>query len=440
MPLFVRLRSLTAGLLTAILLVGCSTQNSTSPPENTTIPATASPAHSSVATTTTAANLGPAEHDGQRALQHVEELSQTIGQRVAGTDAENRAVDYIASQFRSDGYDVEVMDFSFEGDRFRSAKVTVAGQAYEATTAADSAGGTLSAPAVFVGLADDAGIGGQDLTGKIAIADRGTLTFGQKAENVVAKGATGLIILNNQPGGVSATLSSPQQIPVVSVAGEDASPLRKAAQSGATLAIDSPNATETAAKNVIARPAKDAACKVLVGGHFDTVLSAPGANDNGSGTANVLELARAFAADGLDSGLCFATFSAEESGLFGSDALAQRMKADGALPALMLNLDVTGIGSRVEVIGDSGYVSQTLTIANDAGIPAVKSQLPANTGSDHMSFQKVGVPVIYFTSGEFDTIHSPGDVLKDIDESELDRVGDLAYATITELLPKVARG
>ncbi len=437
---FTHRRLLAAGFFLTVLLAGCSGNDAA----GTAAPA--APSHTSVSTahtassTTAAADLGPAQHDGQRALQHVEALSQAIGPRVAGTTAEDRAAEYISSQFKADGYDVEVMDFSFVGDRFRPATVTLAGMDFEATTAANSAGGTVSAPAAFVGLANDEGIAGQTLAGRIAVADRGTLTFAEKAKNVVTRGAKGLIILNNQPGGVSANLGDPQRIPVVAAAGEDAAALRSAARAGTTLTIDSPNATATAAKNIIARPSKDTECRLLVGGHFDTVVSAPGANDNGSGTANVLELARAFAADGLDSGLCFATFSAEESGLYGSEALAQQMKSDGTLPKLMLNLDVTGIGSRVEVIGDSGYVSQTLEIANSIGVAAAKSQLPANTGSDHMSFQKVGVPVIFFTSGEFKTIHSPADLLKDIDESELDRVGDLAFATIAKLLPEVARG
>jgi aminopeptidase YwaD len=386
-----------------------------------------------------AATLGPAEHDGQRALQHIVELATIIGPRVAGTDAEGRAAGYIAGQFRADGYDVEVMDFSFEGDRFRPATVTVGGKAYQATTAAHSSGGDISRAGVFVGLADAGGIGGRDLAGKVAVADRGTLTFEEKAQNAARAGAAALIILNNQAGAVSADLHTQQDIPVVAITGEDADAVRAAARAGETIEVNSPNATSTDAKNVIARPKAGTTCKVLVGGHYDTVLSAPGANDNASGTANVIELARAFAADGLDDGLCFATFSAEESGLYGSAALAQRLKSEGALPALMVNLDVTGIGDKVDIIGDSGYVTQVLGLAKDLGIPAQRSSLPANTGSDHLSFQQVGVPVLYFESGEFATIHSPADVAKDIDIAELDRVGDLAYAAIAKLLPQSGR-
>ena len=177
-------------------------------------------------------------------------------------------------------------------------------------------------------------------------------------------------------------------------------------------------------------------CEVIVGGHHDTVPGAPGANDNASGTATVLELARAFAADGLDPGLCFATFGAEESGLHGSQALAARLQHEGTLPRLMVNLDVTGIGTSVQVIGSPQPAQRALELARQLGIPAERDELPANAGSDHASFARLGVPVVFFTSGDFQGIHSPADVAERVDPAELDRVGDLAYATIKAYMPQ----
>ncbi len=191
---------------------------------------------------------------------------------------------------------------------------------------------------------------------------------------------------------------------------------------------------------MLARSASGGACDVLVGGHFDTVPNAPGANDNASGTANVIELARAMAADGLDSGVCFAAFSAEESGLFGSDAMLQRLSAENHSPRVMVNLDVTGIGTGVDLVGDRKTVTAALDVAARLNIKAVRSELPANSGSDHQTFQTAGIPAIWFFSGEFGTIHSSGDVAADIDVAELDRVGDLAYTVIADLVRQFARG
>jgi Zn-dependent M28 family amino/carboxypeptidase len=387
-----------------------------------------------------ASRSGPAEHDGTRALAILDHLAGPIGPRVAGTAAEGAAAAYIAGQLSDDGYAVQTIEFTFDEDRFQPATLTVGSVNVAARSAANSNAGSVSATSAFAGLADAAGLAAVSLEGKVAVVDRGTLTFGQKAANVAAAGAIALVILNNQAGEVSASLSPPAAIPVVSVSGDNAAAVRNAARTGATIAVTSGVGTPTTARNVFARADPDTACTVLVGGHYDTVPSAPGANDNASGVANVVELARAFAADGLDKGLCFAAFSAEESGLFGSAALAQSLAAAGSLPKAMVNLDVTGIGSDVELIGDPGLVSQALRAAEGLGIAASKSALPANAGSDHLSFQQAGVPVLFLTSGEFATIHSPLDVTGDIDPAELDRVGDVAYAVIKMLLAQVAHG
>lgn len=396
----------------------------------------AAPSQPSASTAT-----GPAEHDGARALQQLNNLAERIGPRVAGTAAEREAANYIASEFKTYGYDVEQMQFTFTGDRFRAGTVGIdGGKTYDAITMDGSAGGKVSGDAVFIGLADDAGIEGRSLAGKVAVADRGTLTFAQKYGNAQKAGAAALIILNNQPGSVNGRTQQDARIPVLAISGEDAGSVREAARAGRRFAVDAPASTGTNAVNVIARPSANAACSLLVGGHYDTVPSAPGANDNASGTANVIELARASAAGGLKPGLCFATWSAEESGLYGSGAFAQKLQPEGKLPRLYVNLDVTGIGKDVQIIGDSSFAKRAVDIAAANSIPAEHATLPANTGSDHMSFEQAGVPTIYLTSGDFATIHSPKDVTADIDEGELDRVGDLAFAIIQELLPQVARG
>lgn len=382
---------------------------------------------------------GPAGHDGARAMTHLAELADEA--RVAGTPGETRAAEYIATQFRAFGYTTELLEFEFDGDRFRAGEVSVEGKAIQALTLAGSPGGKVSGPGAYVGLADAAGIAGRNLAGKVAVADRGTLNFIDKYENVKAAGAVGLIVVNNRPGPFSGNLTTLAAIPVVSVSQEEGAAVLAAAKAGSTAVIDAPPTVGlTRALNVIARTAAAGECRVLVGGHFDSVPGTGGANDNASGAANVIELARAAAADGLDIGLCFAAFGAEESGLYGSKALVESLRGAGQLPKYMLNLDVTGIGDDVEVIGNNAVARRAIALAIAAGIPAVTSSLPANSGSDHESFEDAGVPTVFFTSGDFATIHSPQDVTRDIDEAALDRVGDAALLLIRELVAEVARG
>jgi hypothetical protein len=435
-----------AGFLAGVVAVaGCSDVTPAAAPAAGAGAATAAVTGTATARVTPAAASGsgtaggPAEHDGLRALAHIQELTKTP--RVAGTLGEERAAEYIRDQFAADGYDVEIAEFEYDGDRFRAGSVTAGGQVSEVLTLAGSPGGKTSGPGVYVGLGDKPGIAGRDLRGKIAVADRGTLQFIEKYQNALDAGAVGLVVVNNQAGSFSGNLQTLTKIPVVGMSQEDGRAILAAAKQGLELTIDAPPTVGTSkAKNVIARAAKGARCRVVVGGHYDTVPSAQGANDNASGTANVLELARAFAADGLDKGLCFAAFSAEESGLYGSAAFVQQLEKEGPLPQAFINLDVTGIGNQAEVIGDDALVQEVLSVARDANVPAVRSSLPANSGSDHQSFQHAGVQSVWLFAGEYDTIHSPLDVTGDIQLDELDRLGDLAYAEITKLLARVARG
>jgi aminopeptidase YwaD len=436
--------ALVAPALLGLLALACSSSDAppaaapadTPAPVAPASPAAATPPGQPAVTPPHGQASGPEGHDGDLAFAHVEALAREP--RVAGTPAEIRAVEYLEAQLASYGYEVERMPFTFENDPFRVGEVRLDGRAIEALTMAGSPGGTVEAPAIEVGLADDAGIAGRDLTGRIAVAERGVLNFGTKYENVAAAGALGLIVVNNRPGPFSGNLTLAARFPVVSVSQEDGAALLEAARAGRTLTIEAPPTVgATQAYNVIARPPGNASCAIIVGGHFDTVPGAPGANDNASGTANVLELARAFALGGPKPGLCFALFGAEESGLHGSKALVERLRAAGQLPRYMVNLDVTGIGRQVEVIGDTPAAARAIALASAAGIEAVPSQLPPNSGSDHMSFADAGVEVVFFTSGDFSTIHSPQDVAAAIDRGILGRVGDAAYLLIRDLLREV---
>ncbi|PFG75274.1 M28 family metallopeptidase [Tepidiforma thermophila] len=437
---------LLAALPALLLAAACSSREpavapaatDTAAPAAASSPAPASPSAPPVTRTPPARGQasGPAGHDADLAFAHVAALAREP--RVAGTPAELRAVEYLEAQLASFGYDVERMPFTFEDDPFRVGEVRVRGAALEALTMSGSPGGTVEAPAVFVGLADDAGIAGRNLTGRIAVAERGGLTFAAKYQNVAAAGAIGLVVVNNQPGPFSGNLTLSARFPVVSVAQEAGAALLEAARAGEPVTLTAPPASGgTRAYNVIARPPGTAACAVIVGGHFDTVPGAPGANDNASGTANVLELARAFAVGGPRPGLCFALFGAEESGLHGSRALVERLRAENALPRYMVNLDVTGIGQRIEVIGDTSAAARAIDLARAAGLDAVPSRLPPNSGSDHMSFADAGVEVVFFTSGDFSTIHSPRDVVEAIDRAILDAIGDAAYLLVADLLREV---
>ena len=105
-----------------------------------------------------------------------------------------------------------------------------------------------------------------------------------------------------------------------------------------------------------------------------------------------------------------------------------------------VNLDVTGTGTQIDVVGTRDLVDRAVDLADSLDINAVSSTVPAGTSSDHASFQRVGVDVVYFASDDYSKIHTPSDTLATIDAVLLDDTGDLAYAFILSQLRPVARG
>ena len=120
--------------------------------------------------------------------------------------------------------------------------------------------------------------------------------------------------------------------------------------------------------NVLAwLPGRDTSRVIVVGGHYDSCIcttdrwdftsDAPGADDDGSGTAAVVELARVFSQrypKGLDATVIFALYSGEEQGLLGSTHLAKRLHDSGYKVAAAFTNDIIG-----NVVADDGRVDST---------------------------------------------------------------------------------
>jgi aminopeptidase YwaD len=378
--------------------------------------------------------LGASRHEALRTLAHISALADTIGERLAGSPGEERAVEYIAGQLGSLGYHVEVMRFSYDDEYLLPGSVSLGEHSIQGLTISGSAVGRFIGPAVHVELGDAAGFAGKQVRGKVVVAGRDPALLYDAILNARAAGAAALVMINDRQGLIGGWFRPPERLLVVEVGSGAGDALRQAAESGSSITVETTGPARRESANVFARATPDAGCAILIGAHHDTVPASPGANDNASGTATVLELARAFAARGLSPGLCFATFGAEESWWHGSQALAGRLQEEDALPRVMLNLDVTGTGNTVEVIASAELAELAVTTAAELGIPIGEPQAPETRASDHRSFLRVGVPVVFYTSGSFPTMHSPADVAAGINPVALQRVGDLAFATVASLL------
>jgi hypothetical protein len=189
-------------------------------------------------------------------------------------------------------------------------------------------------------------------------------------------------------------------------------------------------------------PGADENSYVIVGAHHDhlgmvessdhpdgdTIFN--GADDNASGVSVVLGAARALAGVDLDRSVVFATFSAEEHGLYGSSVLASPQGLDLTRAVLMVNSDMAGRNPDDAMVVYQGGVmpfrGQTLeSIAADVGLP-VQVVNTSFGGSDHLPFEMAGVPVVFPFGGFHEDYHGLDD--------EADRISYERLVDVTEFV------
>jgi Zn-dependent M28 family amino/carboxypeptidase len=200
--------------------------------------------------------------------------------------------------------------------------------------------------------------------------------------------------------------------------------------------------------NVVATPPRFDRTKphLVVGAHLDTVPQAPGAEDNASGVAAVLEVARLAAARPPAVPTVFVLFGAEEPRgpgdalhHFGSRAYVDVMgRAERAALVGMLSLDRVGVGDRVPVctggLGSPAFAERVARTARAAGVPVRSCR--DNRASDHWSFEKAGLPAARLGSTPYAAYHSSADRPGVVDPDQLARSALVAWRVVRGAAPR----
>jgi Zn-dependent M28 family amino/carboxypeptidase len=197
--------------------------------------------------------------------------------------------------------------------------------------------------------------------GAIALLQRGTCPFGQKAALAEDAGAVAAIVFNGglagATGAIAGTLGSPLvEIPVVGASHAVGLDLMDPA--GTVVHIQSSTESEIRPTwNVLAETTRgDDANVVMAGAHLDSVVVGPGVNDNGSGSGSLLEVAEQMSKVKPVNTVRFAWWGAEELGLLGSNHyvsdLAEHDPAALQDIALYLNFDMVGSPNYVRFVYD----------------------------------------------------------------------------------------
>lgn len=381
---------------------------------------------------------------GTAALAHVAALSQQIGSRPAASPADARAADYIVGHLQALGYRVERQSFpfrSFEEVRAPELVVLTPAQAvlrpvtlaYSTSTPRDG----VEAEVTAAGLGREEDMRGLRLDGKVALIERGQIFFQQKVVNAATAGAAAAVIYNNQPGPAqTGTLLEPSRIAAVMISQDEGQRLLQWLRAGPVRVrlVVGTAIGERTSQNIIGikAGARLPGEVVVVGGHADSVPNGPGANDNASGVAAMLEAARVLAAVPTARTVHFVAFGAEEVGLIGSRFYVDHR--NGTIVG-MVNMDMVGHGPGLLLINsgnDNALVDVAERVARRLGISVTRVRLREG-GSDHLSFERAGIPVVFIHTGDDSAMHTPDDVLERVDPHLLEQAAGLAAGVVLEL-------
>jgi hypothetical protein len=187
---------------------------------------------------------------------------------------------------------------------------------------------------------------------------------------------------------------------------------------------------------------------VVVGAHYDHLGTSarfaldpdlvssvrPGADDNASGTAAVLELARRLAANPPPRSVLLIHFDAEEWGLVGSRMFVQRPPVPASAIVFMLNLDMVGrLNGRDLLIDGTAADPSTRALGDSVTRALGMRSAPSNVSagrSDHAVFAAIDVPALSLTTGFHADYHRVTDVAARIDVPGLTRIVDVAEGIV----------
>jgi len=383
-----------------------------------------------------APSLDPASEGAFRHLRALQDIAVASGgNRAAGTIGYDRSAQYVAEKLREAGYIVHFEEFEFPFFEERAPPVLLVnapdGKAEPTPavrTLGNSGAGDVTARLRPVNLqlgdgtpaASASGCDAADFKdferGAVALIRRGTCQFQAKVEHATAAGAAGVIIMNEGTDGridnFSGQLGKPAAIPVVGVSYEIGRSLDATARGNGTVHVTVDAVTgKRSTRNVLADTGAGRDGRlVMVGAHLDSVPEGPGINDNGSGSAAVLEAALQVAKQlsAAGSRVRFAFWGAEENGLVGSrHHVAALSDAERGQIALYINLDMVGSTNYVRYVQSSAASAEGLpaTVRHELVTEFAEHKLPVEErsggryGSDDAAFSQKGVPTVGLYTG-----------------------------------------
>jgi aminopeptidase YwaD len=368
-------------------------------------------------------------------LRHtVEYLSQTIGPRAPGSAAELQAAEYLRDRFSTFGLLAEIESFpSASHCAVKSSLRLKGGETFPSIPTQFSPGGKAEGKIVYLGTCEKKLVSLGEAKGKIGLlAPSGKHT--EKIRYLLEleqAGLAGLVVISPYLDNImTKVIRYPEirKLPMVAVSWRTAVALKKAEGETVRLEVETEGINKNESRNVVATLKGEGEYWLAVTSHFDSAAFAPGALDNASGVAVMLEVARNLAGKRLPATIVFVATGSEEHGLTdGSGAGAQAFfgSREKELEKCIAHVEIDDVGNvlgipKVYTGGNKLLREAVLDIKTELDYVYRGQHLP--TGCDHGAAEQRGVPYVWMIdAGDIGpapyvpVYHSPLDTVDFID-------------------------
>lgn len=394
------------------------------------------------------------------AYQHIENIDK-FGIRLAGSKAVDQAAHYFADTCQS--YGLKVFFEEFKAECFEPVETTLSiiepvqrhVECQPMMFSPSSAKGGICADLVFVGTGQQSDYLDKDVRDKIVVIlrDPNTPTDSFYKEVCIASkhGASGIIMANYQPWPFHATLESgyfspekrilpiePNPIPAVCISSADGNYLKQLSESNnVKVRLDVQAIVEKRQNHNV----RCLLCgttfpeeRVVISAHLDTEGNR-GANDNGSGLAIALELARVLSEYPCKRSIEFLATGCEEVASIGSWEYCKRHSASLKNIIALFNIDMVGVGSDLHLITEGKWPEKRIAtpewlylfvenMARELNYKTTLGVCDLGT-SDEGRFLDAGVPALFLWKPSDERYHSALDVPENVDPNALKVVAEI---------------
>lgn len=395
----------------------------------------------------------------------------SVSSRIAGTDGDKRAIDYVTRTFKKSGLKVEFDEFQAVSFIENSTELRILSpeerllKSRAMLYSVPTSPGGLKAEAVYVGFGRIQDYEGTDVKGKIAIIKKAPDkdTWWNEISIASKNGAEAVLMVDSNPYIFTGTVETglfanekrfqeivPRPIPFIGTTRDDGVHLLDLVRKNhvvlglkADLIIE--NRTTRNVRGLIEGRVKTKE-KVMITAHRDSA-NTPGANDNGSGTAILLELSRILGKHKPKRTIELVSFGAEEVyGQLGSSYYCKAHKQELKSVKALINVDMVAVGAEIKIITEGHWPDKSIKTtpwinkqlyqtAKELGYRVEYGTCILGT-SDEGRFIDAGVPCGWLWKPDDPFYHTVEDTADKINPNDLKAVADIVGTTVLDLANK----